>query len=288
MQKAQLKNKKAFSMMEMSIVIIIVGLLIALVASNTRILAAYKLQGARQLTQSSPVAVIEDLVMWFEATSVASFTYDDSSNAASINTWYDINPQVRLTDRHSATATTTARPTYIANCFNTLPCLRFDGNDQMTMTPEGTYGQYLSIFMVAKPHTGSDSYIIGSNDGAAAPSFLSKYTNGSVRDYEWYLQAERQIINSTGATGLNIIEVIRNNAGGTGSLVGYFNGTQAFNTAATVGITSLSLNWIGSAGSVGYYNGDIAELIIFNRMLTTAERDSIEEYLGKKWGIRVY
>lgn len=285
--KKQLKNKTAFSMVEMSIVIIIVGVLIAMVATNTKIYSSYKLQGARQLTQSSPVAVIEDLVMWFETTSDKSFSYDDSNNNASVNNWYDINPQVRTIERYTATGTSTARPTYISNCRNNLPCLRFDGNDQLIMSPEGTYSQYLSIFMVATPHTGTDSYIIGSNDGASAPSFLSKYTNGSVRDYEWYLQSERQIIYTTAPSGLNILEVFRDNAGGTGSLKGYFNGTQVFNTTATVGITSLSLNYIGSAGSVGYYRGDIAELIIFNRILTTAERDAIEDYLGKKWGITV-
>jgi hypothetical protein len=33
------------------------------------------------------------------------------------------------------------------------------------------------------------------------------------------------------------------------------------------------------------YEGNIAEIIIFNRALTTEERRSIESYLGKKYNL---
>jgi hypothetical protein len=32
---------------------------------------------------------------------------------------------------------------------------------------------------------------------------------------------------------------------------------------------------------------DIAEVIIYDRSLKTEERKSIEQYLGKKWGIKI-
>ena len=36
-----------------------------------------------------------------------------------------------------------------------------------------------------------------------------------------------------------------------------------------------------------YYKGLIGEVIIFSRALSTQERQEIEKYLGKKWGIKV-
>ncbi len=36
-----------------------------------------------------------------------------------------------------------------------------------------------------------------------------------------------------------------------------------------------------------YYEGDIGEIIIFNKYVSDSEREDIEEYLGTKWGITV-
>jgi hypothetical protein len=44
---------------------------------------------------------------------------------------------------------------------------------------------------------------------------------------------------------------------------------------------------VGSAAFSTYYDGDIGEIIIFDRALKTEERQSIEKYLGQKWGIKI-
>jgi hypothetical protein len=36
-----------------------------------------------------------------------------------------------------------------------------------------------------------------------------------------------------------------------------------------------------------YYSGLIGEVIIFSRSLRAEERQDVEKYLGKKWGIAV-
>jgi hypothetical protein len=38
-------------------------------------------------------------------------------------------------------------------------------------------------------------------------------------------------------------------------------------------------------GGVHFYNGTIAEIIIYNRVLTEAERQKVESYLAVKYGI---
>jgi hypothetical protein len=36
-----------------------------------------------------------------------------------------------------------------------------------------------------------------------------------------------------------------------------------------------------------YFNGTIAEIIIYSRALTDKERQGVETYLSKKWGIKL-
>ncbi len=42
---------------------------------------------------------------------------------------------------------------------------------------------------------------------------------------------------------------------------------------------------IGYSANVGRFNGYVAEMIVFNRVLEASERAGIENYLAKKWGI---
>jgi prepilin-type N-terminal cleavage/methylation domain-containing protein len=119
-------KQKAFSLIELSIVILIIGILIAGVTQASRLVGRMRLASARTQTQSSPVAGIRDLHSWFEATSDNSFDSAEAEDGLSITNWYDINPQV--TSKITANqATTTNKPTYIANGINNLPAISFDG-----------------------------------------------------------------------------------------------------------------------------------------------------------------
>lgn len=71
----------------------------------------------------------------------------------------------------------------------------------------------------------------------------------------------------------------------------FTNGTGGVATVETAGtapgaaITASLL--IGTTLSNQFWNGDIAEMLIWTRALSTAERSLIERALGKKWGITV-
>ena len=64
-----MKNlKSGFSLIELSIVVLIIGIIIAGITQASRLVRVSKLSSARTLTQSSPVAGISDLVAWWETT----------------------------------------------------------------------------------------------------------------------------------------------------------------------------------------------------------------------------
>ena len=73
----------------------------------------------------------------------------------------------------------------------------------------------------------------------------------------------------------------------------FLNG-QSMNTPGCDGdpethipLSSFNSPHIGGSPVIGLYNGNIAEIIIFRDSLRDKDRQSIEAYLGKKWGIAV-
>jgi len=91
----KIKNfNKAFSLIELSIVILIIGILVAGVTQSSRLINQLKLLSAQSLTRSSDVNSILDLTFWVESTLDGSFTNSSGSfqldNGGSISSWNDI------------------------------------------------------------------------------------------------------------------------------------------------------------------------------------------------------
>ena len=76
--------KKAFSLIELSVVVLIIGILIAGITQSSRLVRAMKLNTARSLTRSSDVNSIRNLTAWFDAT--AEGVFSSSCNTSSTNT----------------------------------------------------------------------------------------------------------------------------------------------------------------------------------------------------------
>ena len=86
--------KKAFSLIELSIVLLIIGILIAGVTQSSRLIEQFKLTSARSKTKSSPVNSITGLSMWLETTAIESFLENESENQATVSAWNDIGLQI--------------------------------------------------------------------------------------------------------------------------------------------------------------------------------------------------
>lgn len=63
-----MSNKNAFSLIELSIVILIIGILVAGVTQSSRLIRQMKISSARSITNSSPVSSISNLAGWWETT----------------------------------------------------------------------------------------------------------------------------------------------------------------------------------------------------------------------------
>ena len=68
-----MKKKQAFSLIELSIVILIIGILVAGVTQSSRLVNQFRINSLRQLVVNSPVNSIKDLSLWLETTQTESF-----------------------------------------------------------------------------------------------------------------------------------------------------------------------------------------------------------------------
>lgn len=292
---------KAFSFLEISVVIMIIGLLISAILTGSEVTASAKLVHARSLTQNSPVLSISGLALWLDTTSEKSFSKLETKEGAAISRWNDINSEASVSNYLSNSSGTLAdHPTYKETCINGLPCLYFNGttNNKITSPKQmGIRTKYISMFLV---FTGSESAtssyasnVFNSNFGSAwdnnSGAFLLTTAVNSTK-YFFYNMPSNYGIQYTSCTSIAsmnpkqgyIYSVVDDNSS---SIFHYINGAVANNAGTNSGILTKTLG-IVSIGN-GSYQGNIGEVIIFTKALTTTERKSVEQYLGKKWGIAI-
>lgn len=280
MKKQNNLLKRGFSLIELSIVILIIGILVVGITRGTAIISKTRTSAARSLTAGSPAPTIPGLTAWFETSSESSFAEERRYDALALDentdgiSWFDNSPNKNL----NAT-TVTGNPTYREITINNLPGIRFDGTDDaIAFNTASLNGRSFTVFVVEQRR-------------AATGNFLSFDSTNNVFGY-----ATDTSIDMTSGTGTvavsaysqpipRIITFLASSATYPYTQGIFING-GAGSVAADGTITPTATTASGSIGSNGY-TGDICEVIIYNRALTLAERNDIQEYLSKKYAIRV-
>ena len=284
---------KAFSLIELSIVLLIIGIILTGVTQGGRVISAMKLATAKSITQSSPVPSINGLIMWLEPTSDNSFLGVESENGKEITVWKDVNPQssIKLDASSSGGA---AGITYDASTVGGLPSIKFSGTTAKILTASPIASGFASTVFVVYKVTGDhmydkyiyswDSTYIRGGITYQVPSEGSRYVGTSVTwlaagSIDFTTQPEIATIVLTGPLASDKITL-------------YVNGTNVLDRYALSGaaISATAAFKIGAGPvivSQVYYSGHISEVIVFEGALKIADRKEVESYLGKKYGIKV-
>jgi prepilin-type N-terminal cleavage/methylation domain-containing protein len=193
-----MKKNKAFSLVELSVVILIIGILIAGVTQSGRLIRQIKLSTARSVTASSDVNSIRDVTGWFEASTEGSFRIAGGSseiqNEDEILEWHDYNTQKSAFDKPTLVNSTTGTyPKYRSNGINGIPAVYFDGsNDYISFELGGTVtdpkfpviekDRNFSIFTVfrADPSALANDRIVTQISGLPTSNALVDYTYAGI------------------------------------------------------------------------------------------------------------
>lgn len=298
-------KKTAFSLIELSIVILIIGILVAGVTQGSRLVSQFRLTTARTLTLSSPVNSIKDLSLWLETTSENSFDITAQEDDSCIKNWYDINPQT--TSKINVSQSNTSKcPVYKSSGINNLPAIYFNNNLQyLSNTTSAKIADYIS----ADQFTAIVAIKLDSDEAKNSLFFLSPYTNylaGGTERLNIHAPFAGMIYYDFGSNRLQstatnvvgstkIITIVKKPASGTFKINGVaLSGMDAASMTATLlGSTMASTGYfyIGSYFNTSDTDGEgmkgyFGELIMFKRALKNDEITDIENYLTKKWGVK--
>jgi prepilin-type N-terminal cleavage/methylation domain-containing protein len=279
----------AFSLIELSVVLIIIGILIAGVIQSSKLYAKFKLKTAQTLTKSSPVHGVKDLIIWYETSLDESFISNEATNGLPVSTWYNINTQ-KISKSNATQSTPGIQPLYKENKINGLPTLSFDGvDDYLNLDGSVVIGTNYTVFIVGQ-RTTNDQF----NYFIAGDNFSGEGLNLAIG---WRLDTTVWLYNGTG-TGVSSY-ITPNYKKPTPTIItAWFSKTGGKKLWSDGGLTPDGSSAITTP--ISAYTGasigrgvsriahiEISELIIFQRALNTEERQSIEAYLGQKYNITI-
>ncbi|MBU6338536.1 MAG: prepilin-type N-terminal cleavage/methylation domain-containing protein [Rickettsiales bacterium] len=283
----------AFSLIELSIVILVVGILIAGVFQGNEMVRKARLQTAQNLTTSSPVTGIKDLVLWLETSLDQSFTSDQINDGANAYRW--ISNNVRPAPRYYAIRTASSAVTYKESSpINSLPAIYFNGSGKLTLSTTTSTANYTFIrhtmncnatwFIVSKPNSISSNGSLFTN-GASSNGGYGYNINSSTRTAVMYtvnttssatnLTLEPEIASYTYTNTSNTIDW--------SPLRLYANGYNLLPSGQLPCRAPVENYFEIGSGFSGY----IAEMIFYDRSLKNEERQAVENYLSQKYSIKL-
>ena len=230
---------------------------------------------------------ISDLVVWLDADDTAF------SNNDPVDSWTN-----KGTGGNTAQTDSTKRPIFRTNLLNSKPGIDFDGVNDCLQIDSLALDTYTTVFIVAQTTTNKPFFIEHSENavnqsgfwwygkgGSGAAAYRTN-RSGSQNSYlgtvGWFGSAAAQaalVIDAIASTPNPMGKIYQN---------GYLqaDGGAASTSAVSNSSVSTVLN-IGSRnnGDALEMDGNLHELIIYNKPLAQADREKVEGYLAHKWAL---
>ncbi len=287
-----ISKNKAFSLIELSIVILVIGVLIAGAIQGSVLVKKFKVKTAQTLTTSSDVNGIKNLAMWLETSLDNSVTINSSST---VTKWNDINPQ--SVSKVNAYNTSATLPVYVENVINGLPVVRFSGTSKnILVDPSGNGMQFIAgtnytIFVVEQRVvsgniSGNNGMFLTGGGSGVSKNLQYGYLNDAFISNDWGYDWTIPVTLSAAITPR--IHTLKFDT----SIGKYYsmksNVSTPYSVTNTAFIGHPLSSYVGaSIGGFGSRDLSLAEMIVFTRALTTVEINSVEAYLGKKYAIKI-
>lgn len=210
---------------------------------------------------------ISGLGLWLDANAPGSITL-----ATGVSQWNDLSGN----GRNFTQATGSQQPAYTQNAVNGKPAVTFTAASSHTMTNSTNFSTPSTVIYIARQTGGADqrilsgvsnNWLLGFWGGRYQQAYFAGWVNG----------------NGSGPLSNTSWHIHTGTMDGSSSSI-YENGTHiATNAGGVAGPNGLSLN--GHAGTSEFSNAQVAEVIVYGKILSSSERERVEAYLAQKWGL---
>jgi len=325
MNKFNKKLSKGFSLVELSVVVVIVMVMISGLLQSSRIIGSMRVNTARNVTQSSAMPWVNYIVSWQDSTAEDAFKEEETDDGDKISRWN--GAEVRYSDRiNLIQSNSNNQASYKANGMFGLPSVLFDGTDDffeserteqdvLTYRSASIFGVFeaveinttdkRTIFFNPADNCGLELEISHSSDNKSGNLAVSSNSgcggtpNATSSPFGFFVNNEKVVMSI-------IIFSSPTDLGSTANIKFFKNGflldsnqvgSNSYNSSLINTLKSYSANshkfYLGATKATensqpkNFFKGMIGELIIFNRSLNNEDRKEIEKYLGRKWGVKV-
>ncbi|MFM6972456.1 MAG: prepilin-type N-terminal cleavage/methylation domain-containing protein [Alphaproteobacteria bacterium] len=282
-------SKKAFSLIEISIVILIIGLLIAGISKASDMLADSKLKSARSVSRGSIVPRLSNLALWLDTSQAESWPDNKrGTQTYTSSTFSDLNPQTPPTVGFKFTGSYL----YTENTGSNLPFLK-PSADISSPSPAVPYsslfdlnGKGLTIFVVAKVR--ASQLLFAFCDDAACTtagkkivlefdaSSKAKFTYPKTATTDETATAANASTFDIGGDKIDIISLTANSSNGN---VFSFGKSIGKPTTASPIVSFLSGFFVLESGA------ELYEIIVVGEFMEDSMRQKVETYLFNKYGV---
>lgn len=209
----------------------------------------------------------------------------DGGNA--VSAWIDLSGN----NNDAVQLTANDQPIYTDNLLNGNPAIVFDGiSDFFEATGIGAIANNpYTIFLIVSPEirvVPTYDNIIGWYDASFNNASLimasGDPTPGSLIQFDTDLEF---LINDSIADEVNVISITLNSANTSCWKNGVFQNTviDTFTVTATQSLIGADFDPPGTIGN--FFQGKMGEIIVYDRVLSTEERQIVEFYLSTKWDV---
>lgn len=214
-----------------------------------------------------------NLCLWLKADAISGLT-----NNAPVGTWPDSSG---WNNNDATQVNPSYRPFYVTNVINGYPSVVFTG------------GQALNLQSFMNDFSGAEAFVVllSTTPSGSAAGLWTLGDSGNCYN-ETYPGGDGSIQEDFGSTGphnlgvpaqpltqYNVYELSAQNNNWTA----WINGLLWYQTS--VNTFGYKTSGLGLGGNCRGFNGNIAEVLIFNRALTASERTTVNYYLNGKYGL---
>lgn len=223
---------------------------------------------------------IGGLALWLDANDSSTIT----ESGGLVSQWDDKSGN----GNDALQGTGANQPLLVNNLFSGKAAIRFDGiNDRLATDGTFAIGSNVTMFVVSKASATNNKQVfieqsvtLGANDGIQFNSRGNRPVG--VRN------SAVSVVPPTNTNWMGINLALGSFTYDGASLKYFFNGTIQNTTSGSISNNLVTDNlYIGGRAASGTINtdGDICEILIYDKLLSAEEMDAVDIYLSSKWGI---